>query len=152
MKLKLEDWIALASLGLSVMFVALLLSFYNFLIGPEGEGSERVVDPGSLMLQVIFISAAPGLAMAGFAFGMGKSYGAQIAGMAVLAGGIIMIAGMVAGIPLLARIPEQYVVGVVGYVPYFFMAAGAGVAVVSSYLIAATKRRRPISGDLDDLR
>lgn len=151
MKLKLEDWIALASLGLSVMFLALLLSFYNFLIGPEGEGPERVVDPGSLMLQVIFISAAPSLAMAGFAFGMGKSYGARIAGMAVLTGGIIMIAGMVAGIPLLARIPEQYIVGVVGYVPYFFMVAGAGVAAVGGYLIVATKRRH-ISSDLDDLR
>jgi hypothetical protein len=151
MKLKLEEWTAVASLVLSAMFVTLLLSFYNFLIGPEGKGPDRVVDPGSLILQLIFISAAPCVVLAGFVFGMAKSYGTQVGGMLLIASGIIMIAGMVAGIPILARIPDQYVVGVVGYVPYFFMAAGAGIATVGGYLIAATKRR-PISSDLDDLR
>jgi hypothetical protein len=133
------------------MFVTLLLSFYNFLIGPEGKGPDRVVDPGSLILQLIFISAAPCVVLAGFVFGMAKSYGTRIGGMLLIASGIIMIAGMVAGIPILARIPGQYVVGVVGVAPYFFMAAGAGITAVGGYLIAATKRR-PISSDLDDLR
>lgn len=151
MNLKLEEWTAIASLGLSIMFVALLLSFYNFLIGPEGKGPERVVDPGSLMLQNIFISAAPSVVLAGFVFGMARTYGTRIGGMFLIASGIIMIAGMAAGIPLLARIPNQYVVGTVGVAPYFFMAAGTGVAVVGGYLIAASKRR-PISSDLDDLR
>jgi hypothetical protein len=151
MKLKLEEWTAVASLVLSAMFVTLLLSFYNFLIGPEGKGPDRVVDPGSLILQLIFISAAPCVVLAGFVFGMAKSYGTRIGGMLLIASGIIMIAGMVAGIPILARIPDQYVVGVVGVAPYFFMAAGAGITAVGGYLIAATKRR-PISSDLDDLR
>jgi hypothetical protein len=151
MNLKLEDWTSIASLGLSVMFVTLLLSFYNFLIGPEGNGPDRVVDPGSLMLQIIFISAAPGLALAGFAFGMARSFGTWIGGAMILAGGIIMIAGMVASLQLLARIPDQYVVGVVGVAPYFFMAAGVGMAAVGGYLIAATKKRRQVN-NLDDLR
>ena len=151
MKLKLEEWTAVASLVLSAMFVTLLLSFYNFLIGPEGKGPDRVVDPGSLILQLIFISAAPCVVLAGFVFGMAKSYGTRIGGMLLIASGIIMIAGMVAGLPILARIPGQYVVGVVGVAPYFFMAAGAGITAVGGYLIAATKRR-PISSDLDDLR
>jgi hypothetical protein len=146
MKLKLEDWTSIASLGLSAMFVALLLSLYNFLIDPQ-----RVVDPGSLILQEIFISAAPSLALAGFAFGMAKTHGTRIGGITLIASGIIMIAGMVAGIPLLARIPDQYVVGVMGVAPYFFMVAGAGVVVVGGYLLAASKRR-PIKSDLDDLR
>jgi hypothetical protein len=151
MKLKLEDWTALASLGLSIMFVVLLLSFYNFLIGPEGKGPETVVDPGVLILQETFISGAPSLALAGFVFGMARSTGVRVGGLLLIASGILMIAGMVAGLPLLARIPSQYVVGVVGYAPYFFMAAGAGVAAVGGYLIAATKRRS-VSSDLDDLR
>jgi hypothetical protein len=149
--MKLEEWTSLASLGLSAMFVALLLSFYNFLIGPEGEGPGRVVDPGSLVLQNIFISAAPCVVLAGFVFGMAKTFGNRLAGMMLIAAGVIMIAGMIAGIPMVARIPDQYVVGVVGVAPYFFMAAGAGVAAVGGYLIAATKRRR-IRSDLDDLR
>jgi hypothetical protein len=150
MNLKLEDWTSLASLGLSVMFVVLLLSFYNFLIGPEGTGPDRVVDPGNLVLQEIFISGAPSIALAGFAFGMARSFGTRIGGALLLASGIIMIAGMAAGLQLLLKIPDQYVVGVVGVVPYFFMAAGAGVAAVGGYLVAATKRR-PIRSDLDDL-
>jgi hypothetical protein len=149
--MKLEEWTAIASLGLSAMFVGLLLSFYNFLIGPEGEGPESVVDPGSLMLQNIFIAAAPSVVLAGFVFGMTKSFGNRTAGMMLVAAGVIMVAGMVAGIPMLERIDEQYIVGVVGVAPYFFMAAGAGVAAVGGYLIAATKRR-PIRSDLDDLR
>jgi hypothetical protein len=149
--MKLEEWTSVASLGLSAMFVALLLSLYNFLIGPEGEGPGRVVDPGSLVLQNIFISAAPCVVLAGFAFGMAKSFGNRLAGIMLVAAGVIIIAGMIAGIPMVARIPDQYVVGVVGIAPYFFMAAGAGVAAVGGYLIAATKRRR-IRSDLDDLR
>jgi hypothetical protein len=149
--MKLEEWTAIASLGMSVMFVALLLSFYNFLIGPEGEGPERVVDPGSLVLQNIFIAAAPCVVLAGFVFGMAKSFGNRLAGTMLVAAGVIMIAGMVAGIPMVARIPDQYIVGAVGVTPYFFIAAGAGVTAVGGYLIAATKRR-PIRSDLDDLR
>src|SRR5690606_1563186 len=129
---------------------ALLLSFYNFLIGPEGAGPERVVDPGSLMLQIIFISAAPSLALAGFAFGMGRSFGARIGGMAIVAAGIIMIAGMAASLQMLPQISSQYVVGIVGIVPYFFMAAGAGVIIVGDLLLAALKKRR--ISNLDDLR
>lgn len=150
MNLKLEDWTSIASLGLSIMFVVLLLSFYNFLIGPEGDGPERVVDPGSLMLQIIFISAAPSLALAGFAYGMGRSFGARIGGVALLTGGIIMIASTAASLQLLPRIPDQYIVGVVGIAPFFFMGAGVGVAAVGAYLIAALKRRR--ISNLDDLR
>ena len=149
--LKLEDWTSLASLGLSAMFVAILLSFYNFLIGPDGKGPESVVDPGALVLQEIFISGAPSVALAGFAFGLGRSYGVGIGGLLLVVSGIVMIVGMVAGLPLLAKIPSQYIVGVVGYVPYFFMAAGSGVAAVGAYLMVATKKRR-VSSNLDDLR
>jgi hypothetical protein len=151
MKLKLEDWTSIASLGLCAMFVVLLLSFYNFLVGPEGKGPESVVDPGTLILQETFISGAPSVVLAGFVFGMSRTFGTRLGGLLLLASGVLMIAGMVASIPLLSRIPSQYVVGIVAYVPYFFMATGAGVAALGGYLIAATKRK-PISSDLDDLR
>ena len=42
---KLETWLSFASLGLCVMYVALLLSFYTFLVGPSGNGPNTVVDP-----------------------------------------------------------------------------------------------------------
>jgi len=152
MKLKLEDWTSLASLGLSAMFVALLLSFYIFLIGPEGKGPERVVEPGSLLVQLIFISVAPSLALAGTAFALAKTYGSPIAGMSLIAAGIIIVAGMTIGATMVPRIQSQYIVGAVGAAPYIFLPAGAGVAGIGGYMLAVSQKRHIHSRDLDDLR
>jgi hypothetical protein len=152
MKLKLEDWTSLASLGLSAMFVALLLSFYIFLIGPEGKGPERVVEPGSLLVQLIFISVAPSLALAGTAFALAKTHGSPIAGMSLIAAGIIIVAGMTIGATMVPRIQSQYIVGAVGAAPYIFLPAGAGVAGIGGYMLAVSQRRHIHSRDLDDLR
>ena len=152
MKLQMEDWTSLASLGLAAMFVALLLSFYNFLIGPGGMGPERVVEPGSLLLQLIFISAAPCLVLAGFAFAMAKTYGSPVGGALLVAAGITIVAGMVIGVTMVPKIPSQYIVGAVGVAPFIFMPAGAGVTVIGGYMLTVSKRRRIHNRDLDDLR
>jgi hypothetical protein len=148
--MKLESWMSLASLGLSVMFAALLLSFFNFLIGPDGSGPGRVVEPGSLLLQIMFISAAPCLVLAGFVYGMAKSYGTRTGGMLLIAAGVIMMAGMVVAITMLPNIDDQYIVGAVGYAPYFFLGAGAGVTAVGGYLLVISGRRAHYT-NLDDL-
>ncbi|HEY7506313.1 MAG TPA: hypothetical protein VH621_01780 [Nitrososphaera sp.] len=148
--MKLESWMSLASLGLSAMFVTLLLSFFNFLIGPDGKGPDRVVEPGSLLLQIMFISGAPCLVLAGFVYGMAKSYGTRTGGMLLIATGAIMLSGMAVAHTMLPKIDDQYIVGAVGYAPYFFMGAGAGVAAVGGYLIVISGRRAHYT-NLDDL-
>ena len=152
MNLKLEDWTSLASLGLAVMFVALLLSFYNSLIGPLGTGPLRVVEPGSLLLQLIFISAAPCLILAGVAFVLAKTSGSTVGGATLITAGIIIVAGMAVGLTMVPRIPSQYIVGAVGVAPFIFMPAGAGITGIGGYMLAVSKRRRIHSRDLDDLR
>jgi hypothetical protein len=152
MNLKLEDWTSLASLGLAVMFVALLLSFYNFLIGPLGTGPLRVVEPGSLLLQLIFISAAPCLILAGVAFVLAKTSGSTVGGATLITAGIIIVAGMAVGLTMVPRIPSQYIVGAVGVAPFIFMPAGAGITGLGGYMLAVSKRRRIHSRDIDDLR
>ncbi|HEX6068095.1 MAG TPA: hypothetical protein VFZ05_04765 [Nitrososphaera sp.] len=146
--MKLETWVALASLGLSVMFVALVLSFYNFLIGPEGQGPERVVDPAGLLIQQISISAGPSIILGVFSFVMAKGTGNKQAGMFLIAGGIIMIAGMFYGTTLVPLIKNEFIVGGVGIVPYPFMVAGAGLAGLGGYLTSKKAR----TTHLDDLR
>jgi hypothetical protein len=152
MNLKLEDWTSLASIGLAVMFVALLLSFYNFLIGPLGTGPLRVVEPGSLLLQLIFISAAPCLILAGVAFVLAKTSGSTVGGATLITAGIIIVAGMAVGLTMVPRIPSQYIVGAVGVAPFIFMPAGAGITGLGGYMLAVSKRRRIHSRDIDDLR
>ena len=152
MNLKLEGWTSLGSLGLAAMFVTLLLSFYNFMIGPEGTGPERVVEPGSLLLQLIFISAAPCLILAGVAFVLAKTYGSPIGGALLIVTGVIIVAGMAIGVSMVPKIPSQYIVGAVGVVPFIFMPAGAGITGIGGYMLAVSKIRRIHSRDLDDLR
>ena len=152
MNLKLEGWTSLGSLGLAAMFVTLLLSFYNFMIGPEGTGPERVVEPGSLVLQLIFISAAPCLVLAGVAFVLAKTYGSPIGGALLIVTGVIIVAGMAIGVTMVPKIPSQYIVGAVGVVPLIFIPAGAGVTGIGGYMLAVSKIRRIHSRDLDDLR
>jgi hypothetical protein len=150
--MKMETWTAVACLGLSVMFVTLLLSFYNFLIGPDGKGPQRVVEPGSLLLQLVFISAAPSLVLAGVVFALSKSYGDRPGGILLVAAGIVMIAGMAVGTIMIPKILNQYIVGGVAVVPYIFMGAGIGVVALGGYLLAMSKRRPTRYSDLDDLR
>ncbi|HEX2614327.1 MAG TPA: hypothetical protein VHL10_02460 [Nitrososphaera sp.] len=149
--MKLETWTSIAALGLSVMFVTILLSFYNFLIGPDGKGPDRVVDPGALLYQEIFISAVPCLVRAGFVFFNARTHGDKLAGLVLIAAGVVMIVGMAVGTPMVPHIQRQYVVGGIDSVPYIFMAAGAGVVGAGGYLVAMS-RKKFAHTDLDDLR
>lgn len=147
--MKLETWVSLASLGLSVMFVILLISLYTFLIGPEGQGPERVVDPGGLLIQQVSISAAPSVILAGFVFALTRTTGNRSAGLVLVGAGVAMLAGMLYAASLVPAIPRQYAVGGIAAVPYLFAAAGAGVAGLGAYLAA---RKPRLAGTLDDLR
>ena len=149
--MKLESWTSIASLALSAMFVAILISFYNFLIGPGAKGPSQVVDPSTLLIQEVFISAVPSVVLAGFTFAMAYTYGNRLGGLVLLAAGIIMIIGMILATTMVPRIQRQYVVGGVDAVPYIFIAGGAGVVAIGAYLIARSRKKfeRP---NLDDLR
>ena len=118
----------------------------------QGAGPERVVEPGSLLIQLVFISAAPCLILAGVAFVLAKTYGSPIGGMVLITAGVIIVAGMAISVTLVPKIPSQYIVGGVGVVPFIFMPAGAGVTGIGGYMLAASKRRHLHSRDLDDLR
>ena len=148
--MKLETWIALASVGLSAMFVALLLSFYNFLIS-QGENPSRIIDPAGLLIQQVSISAAPGVILAGVVFAMSRTTGNKPAGLLLVAAGAIMLAGMIAALGMLPQISSRYMLGGISIVPYIFIGGGAGVAGIGGYLAAVSKRSRS-AGNLDDLR
>jgi hypothetical protein len=148
--MRLETWISMGSIGLSAMFVAILLSFYNFLIN-QGENPSNIIDPASLLVQEVSISAAPAIILAGVVFAMLRTTGNKPAGLLLIASGIIMAAGMAVAAGMLPHIPRQYLISGVSAVPYIFLAAGSGVVGIGAYLTIMSKRSRS-AGSLDDLR
>jgi hypothetical protein len=46
-------------------------------------------------MQIMSISAIPGIILAGVAFRMSSSYGSKLSGIILIAAGVIMVAGMI---------------------------------------------------------
>ena len=148
--MKLETWAAIAAIGLSAMFAVLIISLYQFLIGPSGKGPDTVADPEALVIQEASISGMPAVVISVFVFIMGRGYGAAQAGLLLVAAGAVMIAGMVVALQLLPKIPDQYNVGAVSVLPYVFIPIGIGISLLGAFLsVLSTKRQ---ARNLDDLR
>jgi hypothetical protein len=147
--MKLESGIALASLGLSIMFTVLLVSFYNFLVSQSLDPT-RIIDPAGLLIQQVSISAAPSIILAGVAFAMTHSTGNRQAGLVLIGAGVVMAAGMFAAMGLVPQIRPQYAVGGIAVVPYIFAAAGIAELAMGGYLTVVSKKSRTLDNP-DDL-
>lgn len=144
---KLETWLSFASLGLCVMYVALLLSFYTFLVGPSGNGPNTVVDPIALMVQIVSMSGAPALVLSGIVFAMTRSSRNKGAGPVLIGAGIILIVGIVSLGFVSPKIPERMMISSFDPVNYVFIIAGVGVVLIGIYqfLHPRDQRRNRIS-------
>lgn len=145
---KLETWVALGSLGMCIMFISLILSFFNFLVGPKGNGPDVYVDPTGVMIQMISISGAPSLILAGTVFGLAKSYGTIHAAIILMTTGIIMIAGMIAACTLILKINEQFVVSGIDIIPYIFIVAGMGISILGIHLFKKSKNYQKLEDEI----
>ena len=142
---KLETAVSLASLGLIVMFILQLYSFIYFLIGPMSQGPDIVVQPEGVIIQVISISAAPGIILAGIAYGLVKDYGSKKIGIILCVSGAILLIGIVLIQGIIPKIPE--IVFVPGIIPlsYAILAAGIGIIIIGIIVFMREgKRQRPI--------
>jgi len=142
---KLETAVSLASLGLIVMFILQLYSFIYFLIGTMSQGPDIVVQPEGVLIQVISISAAPGIILAGIAYGLVKDYGSKKIGIILCISGTILLIGIVLIQGMIPKIPE--IVFVPGIIPlsYAILAAGIGIIVIGIIVFMREgKRKRPI--------
>lgn len=127
---KLESAVSLASLGLIVMFILLLYSFLFFLIGPMSQGPDIVVQPEGVLIQVISISAAPGVILAGIAYGLVKNYGSKKIGIILCISGAILLIGIVLIQGIIPKIPEIVFIPQIIPLSYAFLAAGIGIIIV----------------------
>lgn len=142
---KLETSVSLASLGLIVMFELLMYSFISFLIGPQSQGPDIVVQPEGVLIQIVSISAAPGIILAGFTYGLIKNYGSRKIGIILCISGIVLIIGNILVQDMISKIPQ--ILFVPGIVPltYALLAAGIGIVVIGIIVFMREgKIKRPI--------
>ena len=145
--INLETSLSLASLGLIVMFVLLMYSFLSFLIGPKALG--QVVQPEGVIIQIVSMSAAPGIVLTGITFLMVKNYGSKLIGTIICASGIVLLVGIILTQNMIAKIPESlYIPGIVPGT-YAILASAIGIIIIG--IIAFTrqgKRKPPIGGEI----
>lgn len=144
--INLETSLSLASLGLIVMFVLLMYSFLSFLIGPKALG--QVVQPEGVIIQIVSISAAPGIVLTGITFLMVKNYGSKLIGTIICVSGIVLLIGIILTRNMIAKIPESlYIPGIVPGT-YAILASAIGIIIIG--IIAFTrqgKRKPPLGGE-----
>lgn len=131
----IEKWIAAASFGLFVMFVAQMISISVYLSHPSYD-----IDPSSQIKEFISISVAPALVLAGSSYVLGRRYGSRVAGLLIIAGGVVTIAGMYYVSTLVSNINPTYVVPELSASPIVFAAASVPVIVVGALLM----RTKPV--------
>ena len=132
----IEKYIAVASVGLFIMFVGEIITLYVFMID-----AERDVEPAPKVLQFISIGAAPAVILAGSSYLMARKYGSKLIGTLIIAGGAIMMVGMAYAYTLIDKIDPIYQVFTVTITPPLFMLVSISVIVVGALLFRIKKRR-----------
>jgi hypothetical protein len=135
----IEKWIGVASLGLFVMFVAEILTIFNYLANPTQE-----IQPGGKILQYISIGIAPAVILAGTTYLMSRRFGSRLIGSMILAGGAILLVGMYIANNMVQNIPFQYQVTEVLVTPPLFMAVSIPVMIVGGLLFRLKPRPKKI--------
>ncbi|MPZ07114.1 MAG: hypothetical protein GEU26_11985 [Nitrososphaeraceae archaeon] len=119
-----------------------LLSDYVFLIGPQGEGPQVVVDIDALMYQLLSISGIPGLILAGVAFGMRKTDFSQATSSILIGTGASLTTGMLYAVSIIGRINTDFQTESIFIVPRLFLIAGIGVMAIGVFLRIKNLRRK----------
>lgn len=122
------------------MFVLLVLSFYNFLIGSEGKGPEKFVDVRGVVVKTVSISGAPSIIVGVISFGLSKNYGNKFSGMILSMTGLILIMGMIASLALVSNINSEFFHPILLIVPYTFILGGIAILIIGSIIYLKTKK------------
>ncbi len=119
---KLETGLASAALGLHVLWIAYLASFYIALSRPlETVGILLTVQP---LMVGMFISGLPGFGLAGIAYILSKRTVPKTVGIILIAQGIILPLGMAYASMLSGKINPEYKSALLLATPQIFLVAG----------------------------
>ncbi|MBB46324.1 MAG: hypothetical protein CMO18_00495 [Thaumarchaeota archaeon] len=135
MALQYGAYIAMAGIGLYAMFVGEIISIFNYMSNPE-----IAIEPASKVLQFISIGVAPGVVMSGTAYMIARKFGSKQIGWLVIAGGIVLLVGMLYAYTMLDDIPKDYQVFTVMITPPLFVLVSIPIMVVGALLFRLKKR------------
>ena len=135
MALQYGAYIAMAGIGLYAMFVGEIISIFNYMSNPE-----IAIEPASKVLQFISIGVAPGVVMSGTAYMIARKFGSKQIGWLVIAGGIVLLVGMLYAYTMLDNIPKDYQVFTVMITPPLFVFVSIPIMVVGALLFRLKKR------------
>ena len=135
----IEKWVGLASLGLFIMFVAEILTIFNYLSNPPQE-----IQPSGKILEFISIGVAPAVILAGTSYLMSRRFGSRLIGTMIIAGGAVLLVGMYLANNLVEKIPFQYLVTEVTMTPPLFMAVSIPVMIVGALLFRIKPKPKKI--------
>ena len=135
MALQYGAYIAMAGIGLYAMFVGEIISIFNYMSNPE-----IAIEPASKVLQFISIGVAPGVVMSGTAYMIARKFGSKQIGWLVIAGGIVLLVGMLYAYTMLDDIAKDYQVFTVMITPPLFVLVSVPIMVVGALLFRLKKR------------
>ena len=135
MALQYGAYIAMAGIGLYAMFVGEIISIFNYMSNPE-----IAIEPASKVLQFISIGVAPGVIMSGASYMIARKFGSKQIGWLVIAGGIVLLVGMLYAYTMLDDVPKDYQVFTVMITPPLFMLVSIPIIVVGALLFRLKKR------------
>ena len=136
MALQYGAYIAMAGIGLYAVFVGEIISIFHFM----SEQTFVTFEPASKMLQFISIGVAPGVIMSGASYMIARKFGSKQIGWLIIAGGIILLAGMSYAYTMLDSIDKDYQVFTVTITPPLFIVVSIPVMVVGALLFRIKKR------------
>jgi len=139
--LAIEKYIAIAALGLFVMFSAEIITVYYFMLHQADE-SNLLIEPEAKIYQFISIGVAPALILTGVSFIMVKRRGSKQIGIMIISGGIILLVGMAYSYVLIDSLPENYKVPAVLLVPPLFMVVSIPVILIGTRLLKIKKLKQ----------
>jgi hypothetical protein len=117
------------------MFVGEIISIFNYMSNPE-----IAIEPASKVLQFISIGVAPGVVMSGTSYMIARKFGSKQIGWLVIAGGIVLLVGMLYAYTMLDDIPKDYQVFTVMITPPLFVLVSVPIMVVGALLFRLKKR------------
>ena len=131
----MEKYIAIAGIALCVMFVAMIITIFQFMNEPTID-----IHPAEKVLQFISMSIAPATVMFGTSFMLARKFGSRQIGSLIITGGIIILVGMFFANTLIDDIDKSYRVYTVTITPPLFMLVSIPIMIFGALLFRLKKR------------